>query len=1445
MSDNPHLVDGKYGIRDLVDLDELRRIFERFTAATGFPVGFLDHPGLNVLLASGWQDICTKFHRACPISEAVCVKSNRQLLDNLTVPGQLRTERCENGLVDCAFPIIIKGIHVASLATGQLLLGPPDWEKFRQQARVFGFDEQAYFAALAKVPVVDEAKLHNVTLLIGEMAQMLTRMGYERLIRKEHSRQLELANASRVKNAARHQLILQTAMDGYWVADSQGRLLEVNEAYCRMSGYRREELLALKVSDLEANETPVEVAARIQQIKAQRGIRFESRHRRKDGSIYDTEVSVQFRPDENEMVAFIRDITARKQAEIALQTSEALLRETQRIAGLGRYVLDLPTGCWSSSVVLDEIFGIAATYERTVAGWAALIHPDDRARMVNHFDNEVLVQHRFFDQEYRIVRVSDGSERWVHGCGELKFDAGGRPVQMLGTIQDITARKQAEQALVASEHRYRGLFEHMNEGVAYCRMIFENGQPQDWVYLSVNQEFETLTGLKNVVGRRVSEIIPGIRETDFKLFEIYGRVAATGVAEKFEIYFEALQMWFAIAVFRPEPGCFVAMFEVITARKQAEEENQRLNRTLQAISACNHALIHNTNEADLLNEICRIVTEVGGYRMAWIGYAVLDEAKHVEPVAHAGYEAGYMEKLQVTWSVATERGRGPTGTAIRTGQPCLARNLATEPSVNPWRAEMLQRGYASVLSVPIKVDGQVSGALNVYSHRVDAFDGPEMKLLAELAEDLAFGIQAQRARLQQVRAEENLRQSETKVRHLNNILRAIQEISHLLNREKSSRRLLAAVCRSLVKTRGYIAVWVGELVADSKRILPVAHAGADEELIQNLFITWDDSSTGNGPTGIAARECRTVVFDDITRDPRFAPWREPVMAIGGAAIAAIPILHGHRLFGVLTIKADHSYAFDPEEVALLNGLAADVARALHNLEEESARLQTEEANRRLATAVEQSAEAIVITDATGTIVYVNPAFEKSSGYTRAEALGKNPRFLKSGKHDAEFYRRMWETLLHGEMWTGHLSNKRKDGMIFEEEVSISPVRDDTGTVVNYVAVKLDVTAQWNLEAQLRQSQKMEAIGQLAGGVAHDFNNILAIIQLQAGLLKMDSSLSAEQSNHAHDIEVSCQRAANLVRQLLLFSRRQALQMRDLDLNEVVAGITKMLQRILGEHIQMQFKFAPTPLTIHADAGMLEQILVNLTVNARDAMPKGGQLVIETSAATFDADSATKVFQARPGAFACVSVTDTGGGIPPEILPKIFDPFFTTKEVGKGTGLGLATVFGIVQQHKGWVNVHSVVGQGTTLQVYLPRLRQLVEPAPVAAPPAPLRGGNETILLVEDELPVQALMQNTLQHLGYRVLSATTGPEALAVMEKHQDEIHLLLTDLTMPGGMTGMELSEELRRRSPKLKVVYASGYSEEMAGKKLRLIEGENYLAKPFEIRQLAQTVRNRLDKP
>ena len=388
----------------------------------------------------------------------------------------------------------------------------------------------------------------------------------------------------------------------------------------------------------------------------------------------------------------------------------------------------------------------------------------------------------------------------------------------------------------------------------------------------------------------------------------------------------------------------------------------------------------------------------------------------------------------------------------------------------------------------------------------------------------------------------------------------------------------------------------------------------------------------------------------------------------------------------------------------------------------------------------------------------------------------------------------------------------------------------------------DVTTQRQLEEQLRQSQKMEAIGQLAGGVAHDFNNILTVIQGHASLLAA-ANLGESAGKSSEQIVQAAERAAGLTRQLLTFSRRQLIQPKKLDVNRIVGNMTNMLGRLLGEDVALQLNYCQSPPMVEADVGMLEQVLLNLAVNARDAMPRGGQLAIRVAVVDVGESYSRGGSEARTGRFVCLSVTDTGTGISPENLRRIFEPFFTTKEIGKGTGLGLATAYGIIKQHKGWIEVDSQVGKGTTFRIYLPYVESGSVIPETPATRINVRGGNETILLVEDEAPVCELVSRVLNKYGYKVLSANDANEAIEVWRNNKSEIALLLTDLVMPNHVNGRELAEKLWAEQPELKVIFTSGYSADIVGKDFKLEPELNFLQKPYQPQVLATTVRRCLD--
>jgi signal transduction histidine kinase len=393
-------------------------------------------------------------------------------------------------------------------------------------------------------------------------------------------------------------------------------------------------------------------------------------------------------------------------------------------------------------------------------------------------------------------------------------------------------------------------------------------------------------------------------------------------------------------------------------------------------------------------------------------------------------------------------------------------------------------------------------------------------------------------------------------------------------------------------------------------------------------------------------------------------------------------------------------------------------------------------------------------------------------------------------------------------------------------------------------LKTEIAEHARTEESLRQAQKMEAIGQLAGGIAHDFNNLLTVIRGYVQNLTLEMHQSTAVLEALHQIDVATERAAKLTSQMLMFSRKKRMQPQFLNLNEVITPFGTMLRRLLGENITLEIQTGDRPLNVHADPVMIEMVVLNLAVNARDAMPQGGRLLIRADEIQIKPKASRCKSDARPGWFACISVEDTGCGIAPEVLPHLFEPFFTTKEVGKGTGLGLASVYGIVKQHAGWVEVESEPGHGATFRVFLPVSVRNAGPAIALQTKTKIVGGDETILLVEDQPELRRLTRTVMQRHGYRVFEAGTGVEALFVWDEHGPEIDLLLTDMIMPGGLSGWDLAEQLRGKKDGLKIIYTTGYSPDTISPDVALEEGRNFLAKPYHPDQLLLIIRRCLDE-
>ncbi|PYP56392.1 MAG: hybrid sensor histidine kinase/response regulator [Gemmatimonadetes bacterium] len=568
--------------------------------------------------------------------------------------------------------------------------------------------------------------------------------------------------------------------------------------------------------------------------------------------------------------------------------------------------------------------------------------------------------------------------------------------------------------------------------------------------------------------------------------------------------------------------------------------------------------------------------------------------------------------------------------------------------------------------------------------------------------------------------------------------------------------------------------------------------------------------------------------------------RGQVELIGAPSIdwVGVPLKIGDRPIGVLVAQ---TYApgvrYGETERHVLQFVSTQVAMAIERKRTEE---QLHESERKYRLLFETNPEPMFVYDfETLRIMAVNEAAITRYGYSESEFLALTIRDIRSVEEQARLEQELARRTDEGAVRTG-VRHRAKDGRLFEVDLVARPL-EFAGRRARLVLAR-DVTAQRHLEHQLRQSQKMEAVGQLAGGIAHDFNNLLTAILGSTQLLLHATPPGDARREDVEEIRNAGLRAAELTRQLLAFSRRQVLAPKVLELNAVVANMDKMLRRLIGDDVELATALHAEAGAVNADPGQLEQVLLNLVVNARDAMPGGGRVLIETTRMTLRDELVERRHRLPPGDYVCLAVADSGLGMDEATQAHLFEPFFTTKEVGKGTGLGLATVYGIVKQSGGYIWVYSEPGRGTTVKVYLPRVRGAAEP-PLPAPELPpLRGGKETVLLVEDAAPVRTLARRSLEARGYRVLDAADGPSALELSARHAGEIDVLVTDVVMPG-MSGRELAERLAPTRPRMKVLYTSGYTDDAMVRQGVLNAGVAFLQKPFVPDTLARKVRDVLD--
>ncbi len=950
----------------------------------------------------------------------------------------------------------------------------------------------------------------------------------------------------------------------------------------------------------------------------------------------------------------------------------------------------------------------------------------------------------------------------------------------------------ARLALARSEARFGVLLEHAADAILFVR---PDGRIAD-----VNRRAEELYGYRRseLLAMHIHDLCPPQGGADTAGADVRMRMVAAGHSsgrafEEDHLTRDGQLVPVEVSgrlVELDGEGLFLAIVRDVRERRAAEKRIALLNRLLRTLSEVNRAMARESDPERLVSEACRILVAHGGFRMAWIGLGDPGTGQ-VVPAAWSGHDDGYLSEV-IVGKDETPLGHGPVWTSLHEGHTVVVTDVESDEQFAPWREAARRRGYRSLAAAPVPTGGGTPTVLALYAAEPGVFDAEVVEVVEELAGDVGFALRSIDADRERTQALEDLRASEA---------------------------FLEALIRA-----SPIAIFTLGL---DGRVGQVWNTAAEE------MLGWPRSEAIGRPAGFVppereeeSRALRQLVLDgrsfsnvETTRRRRDGT---PIEVV----VAAAPLRDAEgRVVQLLAMVADISER--KRMVAALRESEARFKRLADNAPDVIYRLRLWP-----SPAVE----------------YVNRAIEVI-GHSPEDFLADPSLALRLIHPDD---RHVMEATFRGELSPKQPSRVRwvrDDGSIVWTEIHSVAVRDSEGSVVAVEGISRDVTERVAAEQVLRetreqllQSQKLEAVGRLAGGVAHDFNNILGVVLGHAELVQQKLRPGDENRPRLEQIMTAARRAADLTRQLLAFSRRQVLRSQVVDLNAVVMDTREILERLIGEDVELRTRLEPDLGRVEVDPGQIGQVLMNLALNARDAMPEGGTLAIETANATLDEPVPGEPDTLLPGSYVRLRICDTGTGIEELVRPHIFEPFFTTKAQGVGSGLGLSTVYGIVTQSGGTIQLDSSPGRGTAFTIHLPRLEDaaaVVSALPVEEAP---RGGAETILVVEDQHELRSLICEVLGDAGHTVLAAANGLEALARAESHAGPVQLLLTDVVMPG-MNGRELAQRLTALRPGLRVLFVSGYASDVIAKHGVLEERVNLLEKPFSRASLLRRVRGVLD--